>query len=137
MPSGGPNGSLDFFFVFFCYSAKGTEDVKFRLFLRFHQWRSCISVYNTLMTTDQIVIDPNLYGGKPCIRGTQIAVTMVLELLEDGLTFEQVIADYYPQLKVDDIRACLKYARAVLEGEDIHLIDEKPSPEWNSLWINV
>jgi uncharacterized protein (DUF433 family) len=78
------------------------------------------------MTTNQIVIDPKIYGGKPCIRGTRIAVTMVLELLEDGLTFEQILKDYYPQLKTGDIMACLEYARAVVEGEDIHFADEKP-----------
>ena len=78
------------------------------------------------MTTNQIVISPNIYGGKPCIRGTRIAVTMVLELLEDGLTFEQILTDYYPQLKAEDIKACLEYARAVVEGEDIHFAGEKP-----------
>jgi uncharacterized protein (DUF433 family) len=78
------------------------------------------------MTTNRIAIDPKIYGGKPCIRGTRIAVTMVLELLEDGLTFEQILKDYYPQLQVADIKACLEYARAVVEGEDIHLADEKP-----------
>lgn len=77
------------------------------------------------MTTNQIAIDPKIYGGKPCIRGTRIAVTMVLELLEDGLGFEQIIQDYYPQLKTEDIRACLEYARAVVEGEDIHFADGK------------
>jgi uncharacterized protein (DUF433 family) len=77
------------------------------------------------MTTNQIAIDPKIYGGKPCIRGTRIAVTMVLELLEDGLSFEQILKDYYPQLKVEDIRACLEYARAVVEGEDIHFADGK------------
>jgi len=78
------------------------------------------------MTTNRIVIDPKIYGGKPCIRGTRIAVTMILEMIEDGLTFQQVIDDYYPQLSEQDIKACLEYARAVVEGEDIHFIDEKP-----------
>jgi uncharacterized protein (DUF433 family) len=78
------------------------------------------------MTIDRITIDPTIYGGKPCIRGTRIAVTMILELIEDGLTFQQVIADYYPQLTEQDIKACLEYARAVVDGEDIHFVDEKP-----------
>jgi uncharacterized protein (DUF433 family) len=78
------------------------------------------------MTTDRIVIDPRMYGGKPCIRGTRITVTMILELVEDGLTFQQIIDDYYPQLSAQDIKACVEYARAVVEGEDIHFIDEKP-----------
>ena len=78
------------------------------------------------MTTNRIVIDPKIYGGKPCIRGTRITVTMILELIEDGLGFQKVIEDYYPQLSEQDIKACLEYARAVVEGEDIHFIDEKP-----------
>ncbi len=78
------------------------------------------------MTTNRIVIDPRILNGKPCIRGTRIPITMVLELIEEGLTFQQVIDDYYPQLSEQDIKACLEYARAVVEGEDIHFIDEKP-----------
>ena len=74
------------------------------------------------MTTNRIVIDPNIYGGKPCIRGTRVTVTMILELIEDGLTFQQIIDDYYPQLSELDIKACLKYARAVVESEDIHFV---------------
>jgi len=78
------------------------------------------------MTTNRIAVDPGILGGKPCVRGTRIPVTMVLELIEDGLTFQQVIEDYYPQLTDEDIKACLQYARAVVEGEDIHFVDEKP-----------
>ncbi|HMR99450.1 MAG TPA: DUF433 domain-containing protein [Anaerolineales bacterium] len=78
------------------------------------------------MTTNRIAVDPGILGGKPCVRGTRIPVTMVLELIEDGLTFQQIIEDYYPQLTDDDIKACLEYARAVVEGEDIHFVDEKP-----------
>ena len=78
------------------------------------------------MTTNRIAVDPGILGGKPCIRGTRIPVTMVLELIEDGLTFQQVIEDYYPQLTDEDIKACLQYARAVVESEDIHFVDEKP-----------
>jgi len=84
------------------------------------------SEYNIAMTTNRIAVDPGILGGKPCIRGTRIPVTMVLELIEDGLTFQQVIEDYYPQLTDEDIKACLQYARAVVEGEDIHFVDEKP-----------
>ncbi len=63
------------------------------------------------MTTNRIAVDPGILGGKPCVRGTRIPVTMVLELIEDGLTFQQIIEDYYPQLTDDDTKACLEYAR--------------------------
>ena len=72
------------------------------------------------MTTDRISLDPKIFGGKPCIKGTRIPVAMVLEVLEDGITFEQVIQDFYPQLTREDIRACLEYAKAVIEGEEFH-----------------
>lgn len=45
----------------------------------------------------------------------------VLELLDEGHTFEKIIADYYPAITVDDIRACLQYAIALVAAEDIHL----------------
>ena len=64
------------------------------------------------MTTTRIAVDPKILSGKPCIKGTRIAVTMVLELLEDGLTFNDIIKDHYPQLTAEDIRACLEYAKA-------------------------
>lgn len=51
---------------------------------------------------------------------------MVLELLEDGITFQQAIQEYYPQLTEEDIKACLQYARALVEGEEIHFLEEKP-----------
>ncbi len=60
------------------------------------------------MITNRIVIDPKIYGGKPCIRGTGITVMMILELIEDGLTFQQIIDDYYPQVSEQDIKACLE-----------------------------
>jgi len=75
------------------------------------------------MTTDRITFNPKILGGKPCIRGTRIPVAMVLEVLEDGVTFTKVIEDYYPQLTPDDIRACLEYAKAVIEGEEIHFVE--------------
>jgi uncharacterized protein (DUF433 family) len=75
------------------------------------------------MTFERIAVNPNIYKGKPCIRGTRIAVTMVLDLLEDGLTFDKILQDYYPQLTKDDIKACLEYARAVIDGEEIHFAE--------------
>ncbi|MCK7505039.1 MAG: DUF433 domain-containing protein [Desulfobacterales bacterium] len=44
----------------------------------------------------------------------------VLELLNDGLTFDQIIQDYYPDITVADIHACLEYAIALVAAEEIH-----------------
>ena len=71
--------------------------------------------------TDRIAVDPKVHFGKPCVAGTRITVQSVLELLDEGLTFREVIQDYYPDLTVEDIRACLQYAIAVIAAEEIHL----------------
>ena len=76
------------------------------------------------MAFERIIINPKVYGGKPCIKGTRIAVTMILDMLEDGLSFEEIIRDYYPHITVEDIQACLEYAKAVIEGEEIHFVEE-------------
>lgn len=55
-----------------------------------------------------IWIDPARCGGKPCIRGTRIWVSLILDLLASGSTTEEILSDY-PQLKRDDIRACIAY----------------------------
>ena len=70
---------------------------------------------------ERIIVDPQIHFGKPLIKGTRITVQNVLELLNEGLTFNQIIQDYYPDLKKDDIRACLQYAIALVAAEDIHI----------------
>jgi uncharacterized protein (DUF433 family) len=70
---------------------------------------------------ERIVVNPKIHFGKPIIKGTRITVQSVLELLNEGLTFKQIIQDYYPDLKQDDIRACLQYAIALVAAEDIHI----------------
>jgi uncharacterized protein (DUF433 family) len=58
---------------------------------------------------DRIVIDPEVRFGKPCVRGTRISVGDVLSYLASGMREEQILADF-PQLTIDDIRACLAFA---------------------------
>jgi len=70
---------------------------------------------------DRIGVDPRIHFGKPCVAGTRVTVQSVLELLNQGLSFEDIIRDYYPDLTVDDIRACIQYAIALVAAEDIHL----------------
>jgi uncharacterized protein (DUF433 family) len=74
------------------------------------------------MNMTRISVNSNIHFGKPCISGTRITVQSVLELLDAGLSFESIIQDYYPDLQVEDVRACLKYAIALVASEDIHLI---------------
>lgn len=57
----------------------------------------------------RISADPNICHGKPCIKGTRIMVTIVLDSLAEGSTVEEIIQDY-PSLKPLDIQAALAYA---------------------------
>ena len=56
----------------------------------------------------RISVDPDVCGGKPCVRGTRIYVATILDGLAEGLTPEQLI-DHYSQLAIDDVRAALAY----------------------------
>lgn len=69
----------------------------------------------------RIAVNPQIHFGKPCVTGTRIPVQSVLELVREGLTFVEIIRDYYPDLEPEDIRACIQYAIDVLAVEDIRL----------------
>ena len=60
---------------------------------------------------DRIAIDPQVCFGKPCIKGTRIWVSLILDFLASGESEAQILAAY-PQLVPDDIRAALEKARA-------------------------
>lgn len=57
---------------------------------------------------ERIVIDPEVSGGNPCIKGTRIWVSLVLDFLADGVHEEDLLADY-PQLAHEDILAAIAY----------------------------
>ena len=59
---------------------------------------------------ERIAVDPKVHFGKSCVAGTRITVQGVLELLDEGLSFDEIIRDYYPDLAVQDIQACIRYA---------------------------
>jgi len=66
-------------------------------------------------------VQPDVHFGKPCVAGTRIPVQNVLELVRDGVAFSDIVQDYYPDLTIDDVRACVQYAIEVVALEDIHL----------------
>jgi len=70
---------------------------------------------------ERITMNPKIHFGRPCIAGTRITVQNVLELLNDGLSFDRIIQDYYPDPTVEDIRSCIGYAIALVAGEDVHI----------------
>ena len=57
---------------------------------------------------DRVSIDPNVCFGRPCIRGTRIWVSLILDLLASGLSGDEVLTEY-PQLTRDDILAAIAY----------------------------
>lgn len=57
---------------------------------------------------DRISVDPNICFGKPCIKGTRIWVSMLLDFLANGMTIEKILEEY-PQLTKDDILAAIAY----------------------------
>jgi uncharacterized protein (DUF433 family) len=61
---------------------------------------------------DRISVNPNICFGKPCIKGTRIWVSLILDCLATGETFETIL-DSYPQIKREDILACLAYGAAM------------------------
>ena len=56
----------------------------------------------------RISIDPNVCFGKPCIRGTRIWVSLLLDFLASGMTIEEILTEY-PQLTTEDIHAAIAY----------------------------
>jgi len=74
----------------------------------------------------RITTDPNICFGKPCIRGTRVWVSLIVENLADGVVESELLAAY-PQLKHDDIRAALAYAAEVTRERVIPLPEPHPA----------
>ncbi len=58
---------------------------------------------------ERITIDPNVMGGKPCIRGMRITVATITGLVASGVSFHEIL-DLYPYIEEEDIKASLSYA---------------------------
>lgn len=56
----------------------------------------------------RISVDPKVCFGKPCIRGTRIWVSLLLDFLANGMSIEEILSEY-PQLKEEDLRAAIAY----------------------------
>jgi len=67
----------------------------------------------------RIIIDAKVHFGKPCIAGTRIPVEDVLELIQENISFKEIIEKYYPDLEVEDIKACVRYAADLIRSEEI------------------
>ena len=66
----------------------------------------------------RITARPDVFGGKPILRDMRISVELILSLLSQGAT-QQELLDDYPELEPDDIRACIAYAHTVIAGDTL------------------
>jgi len=69
-----------------------------------------------MINEERIDINPEICHGKPRIKGTRIMISLILEWLESGKSFEEIIIAY-PQLTKEDISAAIRYARKFIEEE--------------------
>lgn len=58
---------------------------------------------------ERITFEPDILGGKACIRGMRISVSLIMNLLASGMTADDIVAEY-PDLELADIQACLSFA---------------------------
>ena len=70
---------------------------------------------------DRITFDPHVMGGRACIRGMRITVSLLVNLVANGMTSTEIL-DAYPYLEQEDIRQALQYA-AWLAKETVHPVD--------------
>ena len=70
---------------------------------------------------ERIAVNPQIHFGKPCVAGTRIPVQNVLELVDEGVSFAKITEDFFPELTPEDIHACIRYAIALVAGEEVHL----------------
>ncbi|MCS6936795.1 MAG: DUF433 domain-containing protein [Candidatus Bipolaricaulota bacterium] len=73
------------------------------------------------MAARRIVLDPSIHFGQPILEGTRIPVWCVLELVQAGIPFSQIVTEYYPDLTEEDIQACVRYATELVKSEEIHV----------------
>lgn len=69
----------------------------------------------------RITANPEIFGGKPIIRGMRISVELILSLLAQGVTLDEITEDY-PDVEPDDVRACLAYAHAVIAHDTLDAV---------------
>ena len=67
---------------------------------------------------EQIDINPKVCHGKPCIKGTRIMVSVILDNLAEGLTLEEIVEEYPPLTELN-VRAAIAYAAALTREEEL------------------
>jgi uncharacterized protein (DUF433 family) len=74
---------------------------------------------------EKITFDPAVMGGRACIRGMRMTVSLVVNLFANGMSVDEIVREY-PDLEPEDIREALVYASALL-NEEVHLFTRSPA----------
>ena len=69
---------------------------------------------------ERITTDPGVCSGKPCIRGHRIWASLILDFLATGSSLDDILNNY-PQLTIEDIRACLAYGAEMTRERTVHV----------------
>lgn len=69
----------------------------------------------------RISVDSTVHFGQSCIAGTRIPVYCVLELVQEGIAFEEIVQKYRPDITVEDVKACVQYATPLVKAEEFHV----------------
>jgi uncharacterized protein (DUF433 family) len=72
------------------------------------------------MMFERITADPDVLGGVPCIRGLRVPVATVVGMVADGMTVEEILADF-PYLEAEDIAEALRYAAEAVRERELPL----------------
>ena len=72
-----------------------------------------------MKTFDRITFDPQIMGGRACLRGMRIPVSVIVGQIAHGATPDEIVAEY-PDLEVEDVRQAIRYA-AWLAQEEVHI----------------
>jgi uncharacterized protein (DUF433 family) len=75
-------------------------------------------MYSIDQLLERISVNPQVMVGKPVIRGTRIPVELIVKMMAQGIAEEEILKEY-PRLVLEDIRAALAYASAVLSNEEV------------------
>jgi uncharacterized protein (DUF433 family) len=74
-----------------------------------------------MVELNRITFDPNIMGGRACISGMRVTVSLIMNLVANGMTIEEIVKDY-PYLEPEDIQQALRYP-AWLTEENVHTLE--------------
>ena len=96
----------------------GRESISYRMSVPSVCYNNSYMKEDRRLYQERIVADPRILAGKPVVKGTRIAVDLVLEELAQNPAIDELLAAH-PDLTRDDVQACLAYARAIVTGEEV------------------